>query len=85
MGVPRAEAQIMAAQVMRGMSPMVLDGGHPSLLKEQICTPGGRTAGGLLVLEENGVRGSIARSVREAAVIASQLGQGIKNVNGTRH
>lgn len=85
MGVPRAEAQIMAAQVMRGMSTMVLDGEHPSLLKEQICTPGGCTVGGLLVLEENGVRGSIARSVRDAAVIASQLGQGVKNVNGTRH
>jgi len=53
------------------------------MLKEQICTPGGCTVGGLLVLEENGVRGNIARSIREAAVIA--IGQGVKNVNGTRH
>lgn len=64
---------------------MVLDGEHPSLLREQVCTPGGCTMGGLLVLEENAVRGSIARSVREATVIASELGEGIKNVNGTRH
>lgn len=85
MGLPRAEAQLMAAQVMRGTSAMVLDGEHPSLLREQICTPGGCTMGGLLVLEENAVKGSIARSVREATVIASQLGQGVKNVNGTRH
>ncbi|EYE97689.1 pyrroline-5-carboxylate reductase family protein [Aspergillus ruber CBS 135680] len=85
MGLPRAEAQLMAAQVMRGTSAMVLDGEHPSLLREQICTPGGCTVGGLMVLEENAVRGSIARSIREATVIASQLGQGVKNVNGTRH
>lgn len=83
MGLPRAEAQLMAAQVMRGTSALVLNGEHPSLLKEKVCTPGGCAVGGLLVLEENAVRGSIARSVREATVIASQLGQGVKNVNGT--
>lgn len=85
MGLPRAEAQLMATQVMRGTSSMILDGGEkPSLLRENICTPGGCTVGGLLVLEENAVRGSLARAVREATVIASQLGQGVQNVNGTR-
>lgn len=85
MGLPRAEAQLMATQVMRGTSAMILDGGeHPSLLRENVCTPGGCTVGGLLVLEENAVRGSLARAVREATVIASQLGQGVQNVNGTR-
>lgn len=85
MGIPRAEAQLMATQVMRGTSAMVLDGGeHPALLKEKVCTPGGCTVGGLLVLEENAVRGSLARAVREATVVASQLGQGVQNVNGTR-
>jgi len=84
MGIPRAEAQTMAAQVMRGTAAMVLNGEHPAIIKEKISTPGGCTIGGLLVLEENGVRGSIARSVREATVVASQLGQGAKNVNGTR-
>lgn len=84
MGMPRAEAQLMAAQVMRGTAAMVLNGEHPSLLREKVSTPGGCTIGGLLVLEENGVKGSLARSVREATVVASQLGQGVKNVNGTR-
>ena len=74
----------MAAQVMRGTSAMVQNGEHPALLRENVCTPGGCTVGGLLVLEENAVRGSLARSVREATVVASQLGQGVKNVNGTR-
>ena len=84
MGLPRAEAQVMAAQVMRGTSAMVQNGEHPALLRENVCTPGGCTVGGLLVLEENAVRGSLARSVREATVVASQLGQGVMNVNGTR-
>lgn len=85
MGVPRAEAQFIVAQTMRGCASMVLNGEHPARMREKICTPGGCTIGGLLVLEEAGVRGTVARSVREATVVASQLGQGVSNVNGTRH
>ncbi|KZF21613.1 pyrroline-5-carboxylate reductase [Xylona heveae TC161] len=85
MGLPRAEAQLMAAQVMRGASGLVLNGEHPAVAKDKICSPGGCTIGGLTVLEERGVRGSVSRAVREATVVASQLGQGVRNVNGTRH
>ena len=85
MGVPRAEAQTMAAQAMRGAAGLVLNGEHPAVLREKVSTPGGCTMGGLMVLEEGGVRGVVSRSVREATVVASQLGQGVKNVNGTRH
>lgn len=84
MGLPRAEAQKMAAQSMAGAAGLVLNGDHPGVLKDKVCTPGGCTIGGLMVLEEAGVRGSVARAVREATVVASQLGQGAKNVNGTR-
>ncbi len=84
MGLPRAEAQMMAAQTMRGCSGLVLNGEHPAILKDKVSTPGGCTIGGLMVLEEGAVRGSIARSVREATVVASQLGQGAQMVNGTR-
>ena len=84
MGVPRAEAQTMAAQAMRGASGLVLNGEHPALLRDKVSTPGGCTIGGLLVLEEGGLRGTVARSVREATVVASQLGEGKQGVNGTR-
>ncbi|KAI8635042.1 pyrroline-5-carboxylate reductase [Xylariaceae sp. FL1651] len=84
MGLPRAEAQRMAAQTMRGTAGLVLSGEHPALLRDKVCTPGGCSIGGLLVLEEAGVRGTIARAVREAACVASQLGQGVEGVNGTR-
>jgi len=84
MGLPRAEAQRMAAQTMRGAAGMVLAGEHPALLRDKVTTPGGCTIGGLLVLEEGRVRGTVARAVREATVVASQLGKGVQGVNGTR-
>jgi pyrroline-5-carboxylate reductase len=84
MGLPRAEAQKMAAQTMRGAASLVLNGDHPALLRDKVSTPGGCTIGGLLVLEEGRVRGTVARAVREATVVASQLGKGVQGVNGTR-
>ena len=84
MGLPRAEAQVMAAQTMRGTTGMVLGGEHPAMLRDKVSTPGGCTIGGLLVLEEGRVRGTVARAVREATVVASQLGKGMQGVNGTR-
>ncbi len=84
MGLPRAEAQLMAAQTMRGTAGLVLNGEHPALVREKVSTPGGCTIGGLLVLEEGRVRGTVARAVREATVVASQLGRGVQGVNGTR-
>lgn len=49
MGLPRAEAQLMAAQTMRGTTGMVLNGEHPAILRDKVTTPGGCTIGGLLV------------------------------------
>ncbi|KAF2862314.1 pyrroline carboxylate reductase [Piedraia hortae CBS 480.64] len=85
MGVPREEAYIMATQTMRGTTALLLEGKeHPAVLRDKVCTPGGCTIGGLLVLEEGNVRGAVARAVREAACVAGQLGEGRKGVNGTR-
>ena len=84
MGIPRNEALFMAAQTMKGTAGLVLDGEHPALLRDKVSTPGGCTIGGLLVLEEGRVRGTVARGIREATVVAGQLGKGIQGVNGTR-
>ena len=84
MGLPRAEAQLMAAQTMKGCADLVLDGEHPAMVREKVSTPGGCTIGGLMVLEEGKVRGTVARGVREATVVAGQLGKGMQGVNGTR-
>lgn len=84
MGLPRADAIRMATQTMRGTTGLVQSGEHPAILREKVCTPGGCTIGGLLVLEEGRARGTISRAIREATVVASQLGQGAQLVNGTR-
>lgn len=84
MGLPRAEAQLMAAQTMKGCAELVLSGEHPAMVREKVSTPGGCTIGGLMVLEEGKVRGTVARGVREATVVAGELGKGMQGVNGTR-
>lgn len=84
MGLPRVEARRMAAQTMRGAAGLVLAGEHPAVLRDKVSTPGGCTMGGLLVLEEGTVRGTVARAVREATVVAGLLGKGGQGVNGTR-
>lgn len=96
MGIPRKDATLMAAQTMKGAAigvmggeyptsesdPDTYSGTHPALLRDEITTSGGCTMGGLMVLKEEGVRGSIANCIRRTTVSASQLGNGAKNVNG---
>lgn len=76
MGLPRAEAQMMAAQTMQGAGRMVLAGQHPAIIREQVSTPAGCTIGGLLVLEDGRVRSTIARGIQEATQLAAGLGGG---------
>ncbi|KAL9131401.1 MAG: hypothetical protein Q9217_000669 [Psora testacea] len=45
MGLPRAEAQLMAAQTMRGAAGLVLNGEHPAMVREKVSTPGGLAVG----------------------------------------
>ncbi|RCI15289.1 hypothetical protein L249_6487 [Ophiocordyceps polyrhachis-furcata BCC 54312] len=84
MGLTRVDAQRMATQAMRGTTGLIQAGEHPAVLREKVSTPGGCTIGGLLVLEEGGVRGAVSRAVRETTCVASQLGKGVQGVNGTR-
>jgi pyrroline-5-carboxylate reductase len=84
MGMPRVDALKIATQAMRGVTGLVQNGEHPAVLREKASSPGGCTIAGLLVLEEAGTRGHIAKAVREATSVASLLGEGRKNVNGTR-
>lgn len=74
MGIPYAVAKDAAAKVMEGTARMVMESGeHPAALKSKICTPGGTTIGGLLKLEDAGVRGAIARAVEESANISASF------------
>lgn len=79
MGMPYAVAKECAAQVMKGAGELVLQSEqHPAVLRTTVCTPGGTTIGGLLIMEDNKVRGSVARAVEEATNIATRLGGAAK-------
>lgn len=73
MGMPYPIAQECAAQVLHGAAQMVLEGNHPAVLRNAVCTPGGTTIGGLSILEEGSVRSSVAKAVVEATNIATHL------------
>ncbi|KAK5118323.1 hypothetical protein LTR62_002836 [Meristemomyces frigidus] len=81
MGLPREDAYTMAAQMMRGTTGLLLRGEHPALLRDKVSTPGGCTVRGLVVLEEGGVRGTVARAVRETTVAATPVQKHKAHVN----
>ena len=83
-GVPRATAHVMTFQAMQGTASLLQSGIHPALLKDQGTSPEGCTIGGLMVMEEAGVRGHIGRALREAVTIARRMDSD-PHVNDTRH
>ncbi|HVI03380.1 MAG TPA: pyrroline-5-carboxylate reductase [Enhygromyxa sp.] len=75
MGLPRDVAVKIAAQVFRGAAAMVLDTDmHPAALKDQVTTPAGCTIAGILTMEDGRIRSVLARTIQEAAKVASGLG-----------
>jgi pyrroline-5-carboxylate reductase len=75
LGIPKETALELAAQTALGAAKMVLETRkHPSVLKDEVTTPGGCTAVGLSVLEDHNVRSSMIKTVQETARTASGLG-----------
>ena len=72
LGLKRSEAQVMAAQTMKGAALLMLAGQKPEDIKEAVATPGGSTIQGLLVL--GGVRGTVADALIRCTAAASILG-----------
>ncbi|KAG0259396.1 delta 1-pyrroline-5-carboxylate reductase [Mortierella polycephala] len=79
MGLPRDVATELAAQVLQGAARMVLTtGAHPASIKDSVTTPGGCTIAGLLTMEDGRIRSTLARTIQEAATVASTLGRETK-------
>lgn len=84
-GLPRQTAREMVTQAMRGSAALLQEGGlQTGELRDRGTSPGGCTIGGVMVLEEGGVRGQVGRALREAVTVASLMGK-VENVNHTRH
>lgn len=76
MGLPREVAVELAAQTMQGAARLVLQTGrHPAALKDEVTTPAGCTIAGLLTMEDGRIRSILARTIEEAANVASGLGK----------
>ncbi|SMN20871.1 similar to Saccharomyces cerevisiae YER023W PRO3 Delta 1-pyrroline-5-carboxylate reductase, catalyzes the last step in proline biosynthesis [Maudiozyma saulgeensis] len=76
MGIPFKESLQCATKVMEGTTKMLeLSGQHPSVLKHQVCTPGGTTIAGLCKMEDHGVKSGLINGFQEAADVAAKLGK----------
>ncbi len=77
MGLPRDVAAALAAQTVLGAAKMVIETGlHPSVLKDQVTSPGGTTIAGLHALERSGVRAGLMNAVEAATLRSAELGRG---------
>jgi pyrroline-5-carboxylate reductase len=76
MGLDRRTATILAAQTVLGSAKMVMENIgkiHPEELKDMVMSPGGTTAEGISVLEENKVRYAFIKAVEEATKKSQKL------------
>ena len=75
-GLPRAKAQLYAAQMLQGAAKLALESGkHPGELKDAVCSPGGSTIAGVRALEENGFRAACMQAVEAAFRRSKELGK----------
>jgi pyrroline-5-carboxylate reductase len=75
MGLPRATAQLLAAQTVAGSACMVIESQeHPGMLKNRVASPGGTTIAGLHELERGRLRATLMSAVEAATKRSMELG-----------
>jgi len=73
-GLHPGDALTLAVQTAIGTSQLLDTGLSPSKLREMVTSPGGTTAAGLKVFEENGLRGIVAAAIEAAKNRSEELG-----------
>jgi pyrroline-5-carboxylate reductase len=75
-GLPRGLAADLAVQTVMGAAKMVKETGvHTAVLREQVTSPGGTTAAGLLALEDGCLKATVMKAVRDAANRSKEMGK----------
>lgn len=77
MGLPRAIAQQLALETVRGTAELLAQQNlHPALLKDRVTSPGGTTIAGIGALERSGFRAALMNAVQAATLRSQELGKG---------
>ena len=68
LGVQRADAYKLAAQMVVGTGKLMLEtGAHPGAMKDAVCSPAGTTIRGVIALEKAGMRAAFMDAVEAAS------------------
>ncbi len=75
-GLPRDVSRALSVQTLLGAATLLAKGDDgPEALRAAVTSPGGTTAAGLQVLEQQGLRAAFLDAVAAATVRSRQLGQ----------
>lgn len=74
LGMPRAMATELVVQTLFGAATMMRETGqHPTVLREQVTSPGGTTAAALRTLDDHKVRAAFITAMEAAAKRSAEL------------
>ena len=74
LGLPRATASELTIQTLYGAATMIRETGtHPTVLREQVTSPGGTTAAALRTLDDHKVRAAFVSAIEAAARRSAEL------------
>ena len=77
LGLPRATATELTVQTLFGAATMIRETGtHPTVLREQVTSPGGTTAAALRTLDDHKVRAAFVSAIEAAAQRSRELAGG---------
>jgi pyrroline-5-carboxylate reductase len=77
LGLPRATATELVVQTLYGAATMLRETGeHPTVLREQVSSPGGTTVAALRQLDDHKVRAAFVNAMEAAAARSKQLASG---------
>jgi pyrroline-5-carboxylate reductase len=74
-GLARPVAEALVAQLFVGSAALLDERGDPAGLRAMVTSPGGTTAAGLRVLEEQGMRSALLEAVMAATQRSRELGR----------